>query len=91
MHIYSLGMLYMVFGIPLSSLYCNTLLANLNARAYIRGDAVTHSVGINLVTVRLPVSDDTRADEQSGETEFISPAHQVSFHDPNWLNRHEPG
>ena len=58
----------MVFAIPLSSLYCNTLLANLNARAYIRGEVVVS-----------PVSDDTKADQQSGEVQFISPAHHVSF------------
>ncbi|KAF8414405.1 hypothetical protein L210DRAFT_3013658 [Boletus edulis BED1] len=32
---------YALFGIPLGSLYCNTLLANLNARAYILSGSMT--------------------------------------------------
>jgi len=73
------SLLYLVFGISLCPLYSNTLLANLNARAYIRGEAVTQNVGSDLVTASSPASDDTKADKQSGETKFISPAHQVSF------------
>ncbi|KAI9566346.1 hypothetical protein HD554DRAFT_2174528 [Boletus coccyginus] len=73
---YPSNLLQVVFGIPLSSLYCNTLLANLNARTYIRGEAVTHNVGSDLVTVSSPVSGDTNADKQSEETKFVSPAHQ---------------
>ncbi|KAI9574192.1 hypothetical protein HD554DRAFT_2165700 [Boletus coccyginus] len=52
-----------VFGYPQSSLYCNTLLANLNARAYIRGEAESSSA-----------FNDTKADQQSGEVKFASPA-----------------
>ncbi|KAI9574187.1 hypothetical protein HD554DRAFT_5812 [Boletus coccyginus] len=56
--------LTMVFAIPLSSLYCNTLLANLNARAYIRGEAASS-----------PAFDDTRADKhKQSEVKFASPA-----------------
>jgi len=66
------NLLNVVFGIPLNSLYCNTVLANLNARAYIRGEAVISAA-----------FDDTKADIQSGEVMSISPAHIVSLHDPS--------
>jgi len=52
---------YVLFGIPLSSLYCNTLLANLNARAYIRSGSMT------------PVFDGTMVENRS-EMIFLSPA-----------------
>lgn len=31
-------MLYVVFGAPICSIYCNTILANLNARTYLLGN-----------------------------------------------------
>ncbi|KAG6380571.1 hypothetical protein JVT61DRAFT_4934 [Boletus reticuloceps] len=54
---------FVLFGIPLSSLYCNTLLANLNARAYIRSGKMT------------PVFDGTMAENHS-EMVFASSTHQ---------------
>jgi hypothetical protein len=77
-----------VFGIPLSSLYCNTLLANLNARAYIRGETTTHNPDTDLVIMGLPGSGEIKAEDQSKETETkpISSTRLVSVHDPSWLN-----
>ena len=40
----------MVFGLPLCSVYCNTLLANLNARSYIRGETTTLNTDADLCT-----------------------------------------
>jgi len=37
-----------VFGTPVCPLYCNTLLANLNARAYIQGEVNVHSSSTNV-------------------------------------------
>ncbi|KAN0080021.1 hypothetical protein V8E55_009587 [Tylopilus felleus] len=62
-----------VFSIPLSSVYCNTLLANLNARTYIRGDGTTHNASTDLVTVRSPMSSEGKADNQSEETKITPP------------------
>ncbi|KAI9574193.1 hypothetical protein HD554DRAFT_5795 [Boletus coccyginus] len=59
---FPLTLLIAVFGYPLSPLYCNTLLANLNARAYILGEAASSLA-----------FDDTRADKQS-EVKFAPPA-----------------
>ncbi|KAF8448801.1 hypothetical protein L210DRAFT_2627601 [Boletus edulis BED1] len=39
--LYPHNSIYTVFGVPLCSVYCNTVLANLNARTYILGD-MTH-------------------------------------------------
>lgn len=36
--------LYLVFSVPLPAIYCNTLLANLNARTYIRGGTTSHEL-----------------------------------------------
>ncbi|KAG6379581.1 hypothetical protein JVT61DRAFT_10086 [Boletus reticuloceps] len=52
---------YVLFGIPLGSLYCNTLLANLNARAYIWSGSMT------------PVFDGTM---KRSEVIFLSPSDQ---------------
>lgn len=43
----SIGLIYAVFVIPICSVYCNTLLANLNARAYIRGEETVHDVDVD--------------------------------------------
>ncbi|KAF8141405.1 hypothetical protein EV363DRAFT_1578669 [Boletus edulis] len=40
--LYPHNSIYTVFGVPLCSIYCNTVLANLNARTYILGDMTTH-------------------------------------------------
>lgn len=83
MHVFPSNFLYLVFAIPLSSLYCNTLLANLNARVYIRGEATTHYPGGDLVMMSLQVSGDTKT-EQSRETKLISSTCLVSVYDPSW-------
>jgi hypothetical protein len=90
MHVFPSNFLYVVFAIPLSSLYCNTLLANLNVRVYIRGEATTHYPGGDLVMMSLQLSGDTMA-EQSRQTKLISSTHLVSVYDPSWLNRCGPG
>jgi len=69
LHVFPSNLLYVVFGIPLSSLYCNTLLANLNARAYIRGETTTHNPDTDLVIMGLPGSGEIKAEDQSKETE----------------------
>ncbi|KAH0830189.1 hypothetical protein J3R83DRAFT_1544 [Lanmaoa asiatica] len=43
-------LIYVVFDFPLCSIYCNTLLANLNARSYIKNQASTLNVGADLIT-----------------------------------------
>lgn len=74
----------MVFGIPLSSVYCNTLLANLNARTYIRG---TPNGGADVAMMSLPVSDVIKEQSEETKPEFVSSTHEVSAHDRGWLNR----
>jgi len=44
MHGFPTEMIYVVCGIPLCSVYCNTVLANLNARHYIRRETIGHNV-----------------------------------------------
>ena len=94
MHAFSTNLIYVVFGIPLASLYCNTLLANLNARMYLRGEATTLQLNADaeLGTVSSPVSGNTKVENQNGKTkpELTSPTHLVSFHYPCWSNRPEP-
>ena len=61
-------MLNTVFAFPLCSVYCNTLLANLNARAYIRGETTMHNTEADLFTSstsRAPNS--TNADKHRSE------------------------
>ncbi|KAG6380572.1 hypothetical protein JVT61DRAFT_4935 [Boletus reticuloceps] len=65
MRVFPSTVLYVLFGIPLDSLYCNMLLANLNARAYIRGGGM------------MPVSDDTKAKKQN-RVIFISHTSSLS-------------
>ncbi|KAF8555070.1 hypothetical protein OG21DRAFT_954871 [Imleria badia] len=78
LRVFPTNLLYVVFGIPLSSIYCNTLLANLNARTYIRG-GTTPNGGADVVMMSLPMSDVTKAnsEKQSEEMkpELISSTH----------------
>jgi len=48
LQIYPGNVIYVVFAVPLCSVYCNTLLANLNARGYIRGEMTTQNVDLQL-------------------------------------------
>jgi len=91
MHALPSNILYVVFAIPLSSLYCNTVLANLNARVYIRGETTTHYPDGDLMMMSSPLSSDTKA-EQSRETKLTSSTHLaigkttevVTFRDADW-------
>ncbi|KAN0073659.1 hypothetical protein V8E55_012136 [Tylopilus felleus] len=67
MHVFSTSALYMVFSIPLSSLYCNALLANLNVRSYVRGEGTTHkfNAGAEMVVMDRTASNDTTTAKQS--------------------------
>ena len=62
----------MLFGIPLGSIYCNTLLANLNARSYIRGDAVVDNIGAELAMRTPQGSGDPKTMVQSGDIKFAA-------------------
>ncbi|KAF8448816.1 hypothetical protein L210DRAFT_3523197 [Boletus edulis BED1] len=64
LRIYPRNLRYVMFAIPICSVYCNTLLANLNVRVYFRGKMMEHSVD-------LQVSEDRKTDAQSGETEVV--------------------
>ncbi|KAG9318042.1 hypothetical protein JVU11DRAFT_106 [Chiua virens] len=44
------NLVYSVFDFPLASIYCNTLLANMNARAYIKGQSTSVFASADLVT-----------------------------------------
>lgn len=73
LHVFPLNLLYCVSGIPLCSVYCNTLLANLNAREYIRGSSTTHYVDADLFSSSsLPVSKSTKDDKQGGEPKVVT-------------------
>ncbi|KAG9315406.1 hypothetical protein JVU11DRAFT_4556 [Chiua virens] len=51
--------------LPLCSVYCNTLLANLNVRAYIKGSGATHYIEMDLFSTTLPRAyESMEADEQ---------------------------
>lgn len=70
----------MVAGLPLCSLYCNTLLANLNARAYILGgepDVIDMDSAAN---VGSQAPENTNAAEQPGVTQLVFSARQVGLH-----------
>ncbi|KAH0830139.1 hypothetical protein J3R83DRAFT_1486, partial [Lanmaoa asiatica] len=43
-HVLSSNLIYAVFSIPLCSIYCNTLLANLNARIYLGSAAAAKNL-----------------------------------------------
>jgi len=72
LHLYPTNLLYSVFAFPLCSVYCNTLLANLNARAYIRGETTTtHNVDVDLFpNVTSQVSDGTKGDKHPRVVSF---------------------
>ncbi|KAG6375943.1 hypothetical protein JVT61DRAFT_2815 [Boletus reticuloceps] len=64
--------------IPLCAVYCNTLLANLNARAYVMGTETTYNVDLDLFSgpsSRPP--DTTQGDEQHGKAEIVFAAHSA--------------
>ena len=68
-------MFYTVFGFPLCSVYCNTLLANLNARTYIRGETTTHHTDVDLFTTSTSISrapDSPKVDKYRRESGLVS-------------------
>ena len=72
-----------MFIIPLCPLYCNTLLANLNVRAYVRGEPTAHDAGGDLFTsATSPMSNIPKIDKHHGleESNMVSPTHQVGVH-----------
>ncbi|KAF8448817.1 hypothetical protein L210DRAFT_2628303 [Boletus edulis BED1] len=76
LHIYPSNMLYVVFVFPICSIYCNTLLANLNGRMYIRGEATTHNVDLDLFNFNsaMPMSANTNGDNRSRVVSFRTQA-----------------
>ncbi|KAH0828789.1 hypothetical protein J3R83DRAFT_3233 [Lanmaoa asiatica] len=80
MQLFPSNLLYAVFGIPLCSVYCNTLLANLNVREYVRSGVTVRNVGVDLFTSsssRPEVSDDIKTEKQHGRANIISSDHQA--------------
>ena len=67
-------------GLPLCSLYFNTLLANLNARTYIGGGETGNMI-------ELP--ERAKTAEQRGVVKLVDSAQQVGFHSSNWYMDHE--
>ncbi|KAI9567068.1 hypothetical protein HD554DRAFT_2270467 [Boletus coccyginus] len=78
LHVFPSNMIYTVFVTPICPIYCNTLLANLNARAYIRAEATRHNGGVDLFTTSTSrVCNNTRCENQCGDANLVSPARQV--------------
>lgn len=67
-------MLYIVFIVPLCSVYCNTLLANLT-RAYLRDKRTTREVSVDLFRA----ANSTTSDIQGGDGKPVPAAHEVGF------------
>ena len=77
-------MIYIVFAFPICSVYCNTLLANLNARAYLRSQETICNIGTDLFTSSSSrVAEGTHNDEQHGPAMLVPSAHQVCFNKTN--------
>ncbi|KAN0088272.1 hypothetical protein V8E55_005329 [Tylopilus felleus] len=79
LHVFPSNLLPTVFIIPLCPLYCNTLLANLNVRAYVRGEPTAHDAGGDLFTsATSPMSNIPKIDKHHGleESNMVSPTHQ---------------
>ena len=69
MHVFSFSsdIVYVVFLVPLCPVYCNTLLANLNARVYIGSHGETMDC---FTSPSLPVSDTTKPSKQHGSVSY---------------------
>ncbi|KAF8119480.1 hypothetical protein EV363DRAFT_1508025 [Boletus edulis] len=70
LHLFPSNLIYTAFVIPQCPIYCNTLLANLNARAYVGRGGTTHDDDSGLFTTplaSLQMSNRTENDEQGGE------------------------
>ena len=80
-------MIYIVFAFPICSVYCNTLLANLNARAYLRSQETICNIGTDLFTSSSSrVAEGTHNDEQHGPAMLVPSAHQVCFNKTNSIS-----
>ncbi|KAG6381791.1 hypothetical protein JVT61DRAFT_399 [Boletus reticuloceps] len=65
--------------IPLCSVYCNTLLANLNARAYVLGAGETQNVDLDLLVGHSSwVSGGSEGDKQGGRAGITFAANQAT-------------
>ena len=66
LYVLPLENLYSVFGIPLCPVYCNTLLANLNARVYLKDGSIRGHISV-------ASSAALNANGQPGEVKFFVP------------------
>ena len=74
---------------PIPSLYCNTLLANLNVRSYLRGEALPHNVDMDLfanTSGSTRLSESVKADRLHENVGMVPS--QVGFHSPSWFCCH---
>ena len=88
LHLYPTKLLYTIFSIPHCSVYCNVILANLNARMYFWGESMlgtcVDSIAFNLdfhaasSSSRPVVTDSTN--KQFPEPCLASSLNQVGFH-----------
>ncbi|KAN0082511.1 hypothetical protein V8E55_008306 [Tylopilus felleus] len=79
LHVFPSNLIHAVFVVPLCPVYCNTLLANLNVRAYVRGEATAHDAGGDLFTsATSPMSNIPEIDRHRGleESNLVSSTHQ---------------
>ncbi|KAI9567062.1 hypothetical protein HD554DRAFT_2270339 [Boletus coccyginus] len=73
LHFYPVNLFHTVFSFPLCSVYCNTLLANLNARAYIRGETTTTDTDAHLFTTATSQAfDGTRSSDKHRGSRVVS-------------------
>ncbi|KAN0088241.1 hypothetical protein V8E55_005298 [Tylopilus felleus] len=71
LHLFPDKAYYSIFVIPLGSVYCNTLLANLNVRTYLKGAGSTFTVDISLSSARSTLRVLDRA-EDNRQTKVLS-------------------
>ncbi|KAN0088217.1 hypothetical protein V8E55_005274 [Tylopilus felleus] len=77
LHVFPSSLIYGVFAIPVCPIYCNTLLANLNARAYLRGEETAHDADMDLFSGSgLRVVNTSKGVKQRGQANSVSSAHQ---------------
>jgi len=75
LHLFPDKAYYSIFVIPLGSVYCNTLLANLNVRTYLKGAGSTFTVDISLSSARSTLRVLDRA-EDNRQTKVLSSVRQ---------------
>ncbi|KAG9313206.1 hypothetical protein JVU11DRAFT_6665 [Chiua virens] len=75
LHVFPTNIVNYLPYIPLCSVYCNTLLANLNARAYIAGRETTQVIDMDLFSISVSqASESTAVVEQHEVLRFASSA-----------------